>query len=147
MICFFQFFFVQCSNNFFSIKIINNISIWHSIFNFFNHKNFFRPIWNVTSPILNLGSLLLISLLESIYVFHFTSAGFILFDIWYLLLYLLTISSNLSIYKFFWNWGHAFINFISLMISLISCKIHYICLPIFYLVCVLIHLNFFEKPQ
>ena len=53
------------------------------------------------SPILNLGSLLLISLLEAIYVLDFTSTGFILIVLWYELLYLLTISSNLSIYTFF----------------------------------------------
>ena len=46
--CFLQFVFVKCSNNIFFIKIINNIRPRHSIFNFFNHKNFFRPIWSVT---------------------------------------------------------------------------------------------------
>ena len=53
------------------------------------------------STILNLGSLSLISLLESIYVFDFTSTGFILIALWYFLLYLLTISANLSIYTFY----------------------------------------------
>ena len=42
------------------------------------------------SPILNLESLLLISLLESIYVFGFTPKGFVLIVLWYILLYLLT---------------------------------------------------------
>ena len=49
------------------------------------------------SPILTFGFLSLMYLLESIYVFDFTSAGFILVALWYVLLYLLTISSNLSI--------------------------------------------------
>ena len=84
-------------------------------FNFFNVKNLFRLIWNVTfcknvflcffiltiSPILNLGSLSLISLIQRIYVFDFTSTGLILIVLWYVLLYLLTISSNLSIYELF----------------------------------------------
>ena len=53
------------------------------------------------SAILNLGFLLLVSLLDSIYVFDFTSTGFILIVLWYALLYLLTVSFNLSIYSFF----------------------------------------------
>ena len=40
------------------------------------------------------------SLLESIYVLGFTSTGFALIVLWYALLYVLTISSNLSIYTF-----------------------------------------------
>ena len=36
------------SNNFFTIKIVNNICPWHSIFNFFNHKNVFRPNWSTS---------------------------------------------------------------------------------------------------
>ena len=90
----------------------------HSIFNFFNHKNFFRTIWSVTfyknififwcsNNITNfkfrllLLLLLSISLLQLIYAFDFTSTGFILFALWYVLLYLLIISYNLSIYTFF----------------------------------------------
>ena len=38
----------KCSNNFFSVKIMNNICPQHSYFNFFNYKNFLRPIWGVT---------------------------------------------------------------------------------------------------
>ena len=30
-----------------TIKITNNMCPRNSIFNFFNHKNFFRPIWSV----------------------------------------------------------------------------------------------------
>ena len=48
LICFWQFFFVKSSNNFFSIKIINNICQRHNVFNFLNQKHFFWPIWNVT---------------------------------------------------------------------------------------------------
>ena len=52
------------------------------------------------SPILNLGSLLLIFLLDSIYVLVLF---FTLIVPWYTLLYSLTISSYLSIYTFFDN--------------------------------------------
>ena len=48
MICFLQFFFIKWSSNLFAIKDINNIYPWLGIFNFFNHKNLFRPIWSVT---------------------------------------------------------------------------------------------------
>ena len=44
----FWFVFVKYSNNFFAIRIINNICPQHSIFNFFNHKNIFRPIWSIS---------------------------------------------------------------------------------------------------
>ena len=47
LICFLKFFFVKCFNNFFTVKIINNICTRNSIFNFFNHKLFFWPIWNI----------------------------------------------------------------------------------------------------
>ena len=48
MICFLQFLFIKSSNNFIPVKIINKISPWDSIFNFFNQKMFFKPIWSVT---------------------------------------------------------------------------------------------------
>ena len=50
-------------------------------------------------PNLNLRSS--ISLLDYIDKLDFTSTGFILIFFWYGLLYLLSISSNLSIWKFF----------------------------------------------
>ena len=64
---------------------------------------FFKKYFDILtiSLILKLGSLLLISLVESIYVFDFTSTGFILIVLWYVLLYLSNISSHLSIYTFF----------------------------------------------
>ena len=43
-----QVFFIKCSNNFFTIEIINNICPWNCIFNFTNNKNFFRPIWCIS---------------------------------------------------------------------------------------------------
>ena len=43
-----QFFFIKCRNRFFSVKITNNICPRNSIINFFNIKNFFRSIWNLT---------------------------------------------------------------------------------------------------
>ena len=61
------------------------------------------PSW---SPTLNLRSLQFFSLLEcnsieSIYVLNLTSTGLILILLWYVLLYSLTMSFNLSIYAFF----------------------------------------------
>ena len=44
---------------------------------------------------------LLFSLLETMWVFDFTSVGLILIVLWYALLYLLIISFTLSIYRFF----------------------------------------------
>ena len=48
-----------------------------------------------------MGCSLFYSLLKSIYVLDFTSAGFILVVLWYVLLYLLTISAKLLIYTIF----------------------------------------------
>ena len=42
-----QFFFIKPSNDFFAFKITNHICPRHSIFNFFNYKNVFGPIWNM----------------------------------------------------------------------------------------------------
>ena len=49
LICFLQFFFVKRSNNLFPVKITiaKNICPRHSVFNFFNHTNFFWSIWSV----------------------------------------------------------------------------------------------------
>ena len=49
----------------------------------------------------NLGSSILFSLLKSIYVLNFTSAGLILIVLSYVLLYLLHASAKLSNYTFF----------------------------------------------
>ena len=95
LFCFSQFFFIKCSSDFFTVKITNKICLRHSVFNFINHKNFFRPISNIAFckniyiSILNLGLSLLTSLLKSRYILGFTSAGFILMILWYVLLYLL----------------------------------------------------------
>ena len=64
---------------------------------------FFKKYFDILtiSLISNLGSLLLVSLVESIYVFDFTSTGFILIVQWYVLFYLSNMSSHLSIYMFF----------------------------------------------
>ena len=48
LICFLQFFFVKRSSNFFTLEITNKICPRDSIFNFLNHKHFFRPIQSVT---------------------------------------------------------------------------------------------------
>ena len=104
MTCLLQFIFVKHSNNFFAFEINNNMLMFEdSIFNFFYHKNIFRPTCLVsffakmflyldiltTSTILNLGSLSSIYWLELIYMFDFSSTGFILIVLWYVLLCLL----------------------------------------------------------
>ena len=95
---FFAILFRKLANNFFTFKIANNIYLRNSAFNFFNQQNFFRPIWNIAfcknvlyfdiltiSPVLNLDPLSLISLPESINVLDFTTAGFILVQIYHLI--------------------------------------------------------------
>ena len=52
-------------------------------------------------PCIPLDLKALIFLLESIYMFDFTSTGFVLIFLWCVLLCLLGISSNLPIYPFF----------------------------------------------
>ena len=48
LICFLQLFFIKRFNNFFSsVKITKNVCPWHNVFNFFNHKNYFRLICNI----------------------------------------------------------------------------------------------------
>ena len=44
LVAFLRFFYMKCPNNFFTIKIINNIGPWNSIFNVFYYKSF-RPAW------------------------------------------------------------------------------------------------------
>ena len=83
-------------------------------FYFFNNKNFFRLIWNVAScknifmlwysyliTVVKFRIFIFIFLHKNQYMFDFTSTGFILFVLWHVLFYLLVISPNLSIYKFF----------------------------------------------
>ena len=47
LICFLQIICVKLSISFFTVKITNSICPRYSIFNFFNHKNFFWIIWNM----------------------------------------------------------------------------------------------------
>ena len=108
-----QFFFIKCSNDFFTITIINNISPWDCILNFFNHKNSFRPIWSIalsknffvfrySQMITNFKfRIFIIKFFTKVkYVLSLTLIGFILIVLYFLLLYLCTISSSLSIYTF-----------------------------------------------
>ena len=44
---FLRFFFAKHSNNFFAFKITNTTCLGHSVFIYFNHKNFFRTIWKI----------------------------------------------------------------------------------------------------
>ena len=61
---------------------------------------------------LNLGSLSSFSTTNPFYVLDLTSARFSLIALLYVLLYSLTISSNLTMYIFSWNWSHRFMGFI-----------------------------------
>ena len=100
----FVIFFVKRSNNFFSFKITKNTcprQIHIQVFLTFLITNSFSDQFGALpfaklflyfdiltpSPILNFGSLLLVSLLESVYVFDFTSTGSILIVLLYVLLY------------------------------------------------------------
>ena len=107
--------FIKALSNFFTVWVFYYICQWYCLFDFFNNKNVCWPILllkNVSktflyfailteSITLNLGSLSLFSTSKSVYVFDVTSIWFILIVLWYVLLYLLTISFNLSIYTFF----------------------------------------------
>ena len=118
-------FFVKYSTNLFSIRIVNNICPWHSIFNFLTHKNFFRPIWSVTFWknifivqysnkmanfkiwifIINFFTRVNICVLFYISRFHFDCVMkciivFINYIIWF-------ININIS-----WNWSLVFMDFI-----------------------------------
>ena len=89
LICLLQFFFIKCPNNLFTIKVLYYICpyVHDSIFNFFSNNNLFWPNILTWWPTLKLGSLSLFSMSKSVYVLDFTSAGFILLVLWYLLLY------------------------------------------------------------
>ena len=117
---FFVILFHKSFDNFFTIKIINNICPWHCIFNFFKYNNF-RPVWSISFcknvfafwysyMITNFEfeSLSLISLPTLICILSLTSSDLILIVLWYVLFYLLTMSSNLSIYTFFVIKSHVF---------------------------------------
>ena len=164
--------------------MINNIFQRHSIFNFFNNKIFFRPIWNVTfcknififwysnnitNFKFNIFSIFFFTRINICSWFYINS--FILIVQCYVLLYLFSILCNLSIYTFsdievIYSWVlffnvlmnlsaitifpsyalNTFINhYLTKTISLNYCKIQCPYLPIFYLVCGLIHLKNFEK--
>ena len=121
MICFLQFFFVKRSNNFFAFKT-TNIHYWLKITTV-QRTVFLTFLITKTSPdqlgtwflakmllyfdiltwlpSLNFGIFLLFSLLKPIYMLSFTSASFFLMVLWDMVLYLWTMSSNLSIYTFF----------------------------------------------
>ena len=48
LICFLQFFFIKCSNSFFTIKITNNICPLNRVLTPLITKNFFRSIWSIS---------------------------------------------------------------------------------------------------
>ena len=112
-ICFLQFFFVKRSKNFFTIEITNDICPQHNIFNFCNVKHFFWPTWNTafcknvflfrySYMITNFKfRTFLTTFFIKVNIYAYISAVFILMVLWYVLLSLITMSSNLSIDTFF----------------------------------------------
>ena len=105
--------FHKCSNNFFAFKITNNTCPRHSVFDFFYQKNFFRAVWNIvfcknvfifwcSYNITNFKfRIFIINFFSGVnecvwfYInrFHFNCSLIVLLD-------LLTISYNFSIYTF-----------------------------------------------
>ena len=93
-----QFIFIKHSKNVFIIKVSDTVCSWKEIFFFFLTTKIFINFHIITwSPVLNLGSLLLFSTSKWIYVLDLTSIDFIFIHLWYVLFYLSTSSSNLSI--------------------------------------------------
>ena len=119
LICFLQFFFIKRYNNFFTFKITNSTCPWHSVFNLFNYKNFFRPIWN-TAYCKNVFIFWYFNNITNfklrIFIINFFTTVNIC--VWFYInkLYfycaMICIASNLSIYTFFWHWSHIIINFV-----------------------------------
>ena len=105
---FLQFFSVKRSNNSLDFKITNNICPRCNIFNYFHHKNVFRPAWNIvfwkyvfifwySDNIPNSKvRIFIVNFFTRFNVFDLKSTGSILSVLWNVLLYLLTTSSNLS---------------------------------------------------
>ena len=147
LICFLKFFFIKSSNKFFSIKIFNSISPQHNIFNFFNHKNFFRPFWslmfcknififqysnniaNFKFRIFIINFFTTVNICVSFYInrFHFNCT--ILCIVVFINYIILLINIHV-----FWNWSNVFINFIfkgsiesfsNNRFSFIICYIHF----------------------
>ena len=146
---FFLLFFIPRSKNFLSIKVFYYIYPG-PIFNFFNHKTSSDKFEEQTFaktfldfdiltwlPTLKLGSSPLFSLPKPIYVLDILSASYILIVLWYILLYLLTISPDFWICTFFWYWSHVvlhsfvkvLLNF-SLIISFSALYIEYVFLSL-----------------
>ena len=172
---FLQLFFVKCSKNYFSFKISNNICPQDSVFNFFSHKYFFGLISN-TAFLQKCFSILIFQQYHHFKFRIFISNLFTKVNkcawfyinrvhsivLWHVLFYLLTISSNSSIYTFFntevtyllilffkvltnlsatadyfsLRLEYISVSFFSLyMVSLIYYKVHFLYFPIFCLVC------------
>ena len=125
MLIFFFFFFAIFSNNFFPIKNINDLCPQLNIFKCFSCKNFSGLIWNVTfckniftfwysNIISNFKFRIFInnSFTRVNISVWFYITGFILIVLWYVLLSLLTISSNLLFIHILWYWSHLLINFL-----------------------------------
>ena len=102
-----------------SLRLRYFITYAHRIVLFY-HINFFTPKWNLTfcknvfifkyfCVIINFKfRIFFVFFHKSIFVLEFTSTGFILFVLWYVLLYLLTITLNL--------WSYLMLHYMSYLI-------------------------------
>ena len=84
---FFAILFRKSLKQFHRLKITNNICRRHRVFSFFNQKTFLRPICNI-------------AFCKKVFIFWYSSNinNYVLLHV---LLYWLTVSSNLSVYMFF----------------------------------------------
>ena len=125
---FLQFFILKRSNNFFTVEIINNICPWHSIFNLFNHKSFFRQILSgIFCKIVFLFqySYMIMNVKFRIFLIIFFVKVNICAWLYISSMYLLTMSAKSSIYTF-WYWSHISIIFLRVPIN-ISATTDFLC--------------------
>ena len=131
-ICFLQFFFIERPINFFTNEVANNACPYYSIFDFTNHKIFFRPIGSIafSKNVLVLWNSYMITYFKlSIFAIRIN----ILFSIWtrfnmnglhficsmtFVLVFIKNIIWQIKI-SLFWHGGHKLVNLIfSVLINL-----------------------------
>ena len=141
LICLLQLFSIAYSTSFFTIKVFYYTRPRHSIFNFFNHKNFLRPIWNVTfgkNFFIFWYSHMLVIFKLKVFIIIFYTKNTTSFDF---TLHRLHFNRSMIRFIVFINrffciigWIYFYIYLVTI-ISLIYCKIHCLCVPIFCLIC------------
>lgn len=120
--------------------------LWNSIFNFLGQKNLFGPIFSALShknifvfwyfhliTKFKFRMFIIIFCTKSIYALKFTSKGFTLIAVWYILFHSWNISANTLTDTFFWYSSHIFVDVtlqgsnksFSVKFSFIICRIHF----------------------